>query len=135
MGLADRIYKKGSFELETNTDGDVDTVKGECLFREVTGGFEFTYKEETADTKIKLTSGRAELERKGEISYKFRLEPEMSYDAVMNTPYGKMCVTVTGEDMMYMPTAKGFDGVLRYYLGQGADKVHIIIALRVKFDK
>ena len=136
MGLTDKIYKKGSFELETNTDGNVDTVKGECLFRAITGGFEFTYKEPTSDTKIKLTAERAELDRRGEMSYKFIVEPEKDHEAVMNTPYGKMNVTVTGEDMMYMPTAQGFDAVLRYYLGQGSgDRVHIIIALRVKFEK
>lgn len=137
MGLTDKIFKSGSFELETNTDGNVDKIDGECLFRNITGGFEFMYKEPISDTKIRLTTDRAEIERKGELSYRFIIEPEKEHAAVMSTPYGKMDVAVTGEDMLYMPMAHGFDAVLRYFIGTpgAAEKSHIVIALRVKFGK
>lgn len=137
MGLTDKIFKGGRFELETTTDGSVDKIDGDCLFRNITGGFEFMYKEPICDTKIRLTTDRVELERKGELSYRFIVEPEKTHEAVMNTPYGKMDVAVTGEDMLYMPTAQGFDAVLRYFIGAKGDEKqsHIVIALRVKFTK
>lgn len=137
MGLTDKIFKSGSFELETNTDGDVEKQDGECLFRNITGGFEFMYKDSISDKKIRLTTDRAEIECKGKLGYRFIIEPEKEHESVMTTPYGRMTVAVTGEDMLYMPTAQGFDAVLRYYIGApGADdRSHIIIALRVKFGK
>ncbi len=135
MGLMDKIYKNASFELETNADGDIDTVRGECLYRLVTGGFEMFYKEQNAETRIRLTAGSVELERKGDQSYKITLLPQEKTTTVMNTPYGKVELSVEGEEMLYMPMVHGFDAVFRYNMivPPAEEKLHFTIALRVKF--
>ena len=137
MGLSDKIYRNAAFELETNADGNVDTVKGDCLYRLVTGGFEMVYKEDSTETRVRLTAECVEFERKGEQSYKMTVLPQKQTQTVMTTPYGKLELTVEGEDMLYMPMQHGFDAVFRYFMQTGPEqeRVHMTVALRVKFDK
>lgn len=136
MGLTDKIFKPAVFELETNSDGNVDTVKGDCLYRLVTGGFELIYKEEGSETRVKLTAENVEFERKGELSYKMLILPQQTTSTVMNTAYGKMELSVKGEDMLYMPMQHGFDAVFRYSLMNGSGgSTHMTIALRVKYNR
>ncbi len=135
MGLTDKIYKNAGFELETVSDGDVQTVRGDCLYRLVTGGFELFFKEEQTDTRIVLTAENVIFERKGDVSYKIDLRPKKQTTTDMKTPYGKIPLTVEGKDMLYMPTAEGFDAIFRYdmYPQPNQSKVEMTVSLRVKY--
>lgn len=137
MNIGEKKYRQGKIQVETSSGGDVITSDGECLFRSVTGGTEIFYKPaEGASCTISLGTRRAQIDMKGEMSYRFKIEPETDYPAVIKTQYGKMDITVRGGDMLVKPFKDGLEAVIRYALMNGGEVVtENTMALRVKFDK
>ncbi len=136
MSISEKKYKQGKIKVETSTDGEIITSDGECLFRAVTGGTELFYKPaDGASCTITLGTRRAQIDMKGDMSYKFKIEPGADTPAVIKTQYGKIDVTVRGGDMLVKPFKDGVEAVVRYaIMSNGKVLTDNTMALRAYFS-
>ncbi|MCD7742102.1 MAG: DUF1934 domain-containing protein [Ruminococcus sp.] len=118
----------GELKIITVTDGERQTTKTSCKFKQIKGGYEIAFD----DTVLRIENTCVQIERRGEMSYLMQIRQGIQTNCVMKTDYGEIEMSILGKELKCNLGNHGGGAVIGYISSMGAQSSSVRVSLFVK---